>query len=37
MRGAALEAHVWLVSGDLDVTGCDTAGQFVGLAKFPKD
>jgi hypothetical protein len=36
MRGSELEAHVWLVSGELDVVGCDIADQFVRLARFPE-
>jgi hypothetical protein len=35
LHDAAVGAHVWLVSGDLDITGCDIAHRFVSLAKFP--
>lgn len=31
-----LQAHVWVRSGALDVTGCDTASQFALLARFPE-
>ena len=30
-----LKAHVWVRSGDLDVTGCDIAGDYAELARFP--
>jgi hypothetical protein len=30
-----LKAHVWVRSGDLDVVGCDIAGDYALLATFP--
>jgi hypothetical protein len=35
LRGTDLEAHVWLLSGTVDVVGCEIADQFVGLVRFP--
>ena len=32
--GAGLYAHVWLVAGDLDVVGCETATEYGVLASF---
>lgn len=31
-----LKAHVWVRSGDLDVVGCDNAGDYALLAIFPE-
>jgi len=30
-----LKAHVWVRSGELDVTGCETAVDYALLARFP--
>lgn len=30
-----LEAHVWVRSGNTDVTGCETAARYALLARFP--
>lgn len=30
-----LKAHVWVRAGDLDVVGCENAGDFAEMARFP--
>ena len=36
-RKGILEAHVWVRSGGLDVVGCDVAGDYALLARFPAE
>ncbi len=31
-----VEAHVWVVSGERDVIGCEIADQFAKVARFPR-
>ena len=33
--GETLEAHVWVTSGDVPVAGCEEAGEFRELERFP--
>lgn len=35
--GEALEAHVWVTSGDVPVVGCEIAKDFRELARFPPE
>ena len=37
MRAGELEAHVWVRSGEIDVIGCDNAGDFAILSQFSND
>lgn len=33
--GDAIEAHVWVTSGDVPVVGCENAAEFRELARYP--
>ena len=36
-REGILKAHVWIKSGPLDVVGCEIAGDYALLARFPDE